>query len=54
VKTQTVRLLDVFVIGPLLLVASARAVSLSRPERIALALTGVATIWYNGRNYLRK
>lgn len=54
IKAQYVRLLDVFVIGPLMIAGGYalddRGSKLAGP---ALALTGVATIVYNGRNYVR-
>lgn len=52
-KTQLIRLIDVFAIGPLMIYAGAKAsTKLSQPVRTALIATGVATIGYNGRNYL--
>jgi len=51
VKTQYVRLIDVFVLGPAMIAA---AVALpQRPVlRAILAVSGVGTIWYNARNYV--
>lgn len=50
-KHQYIRLLDVFFIGPLMIyAASAKAPSAS--VKNMLLLLGVATIVYNGRNYL--
>lgn len=53
-KAQHIRLLDVFMIGPLMIWGG---YALQREgRRVAgpvLALTGVATIYYNGRNYVR-
>lgn len=52
-KTQLIRLIDVVGIGPLMIWAGAKAKSdLSTPVRAALIITGVATIGYNGMNYL--
>ena len=52
VKSQRVRLLDVFVIGPLMIwggyALHDAGRSMSGP---ALALFGLSTIIYNGRNY---
>ena len=51
--TQKIRLLDVFGIGPLMIYAGAKAKSeLSTPVRAGLIVAGVATIGYNGMNYL--
>jgi len=60
-KSQTVRLLDVFVVGPVLVYAGTRfavkggcAVEKHAPGvGMAVAAIGVATVVYNGRNYLR-
>lgn len=52
-KTQKIRILDVFVIGPMMIYGG---LELRRKHRIlgaVLSLFGVATIVYNGRNYLR-
>ena len=52
-KTQLIRLLDVFGIGPLMIYAGYKAdEQLSKTVRAALIVTGVATIGYNGRNFL--
>lgn len=50
-KTQTVRLLDVFLIGPVMIWAAVAPV-VPRSVKLALLIFGVATIVYNGRNYL--
>lgn len=51
-KTQAVRLFDVFVLGPFMVWASGR---LDAPAgaRAFLLLSGVATIVFNGLNFLR-
>jgi hypothetical protein len=51
-KTQMVRLVDVFFIGPLLIYASTFK-ALPSYLRVALLLIGIATIVYNGNNYLK-
>jgi len=53
VKTQNIRLLDVFLLGPLMIYA-ARGARLGDLERAALAAAGVGTILYNWNNYLEK
>lgn len=54
IKTQTIRVLDVFLIGPLMV---AGGIALGRRGNpfwgILLGVSGVATVAYNGRNYLR-
>lgn len=50
-KTQTVRLVDVFALGPFMIWAAQQL----RPRwaRDAMLLSGVLTILYNGANYVR-
>lgn len=52
-KTQTIRLVDVFLLGPLMIAIAQKASGISDAERSALALTGLATIVYNGVNWLK-
>jgi hypothetical protein len=49
---QTVRLIDVFVIAPILIYASGQE-RLSKPMRYAILGIGLATLFYNGHNYLK-
>ena len=49
-KSQTVRLLDVFFIGPYMIWAGGK---LKGPHRELMRALGVATIVYNGVNWLR-
>jgi hypothetical protein len=51
-KTQTVRILDVVVIGPLMSWGGNRLRQDHPLRGLVLAALGAATIWYNGRNYL--
>ena len=51
VKAQGIRLLDVFLIGPLMVVGGSRS-SLTEPWRTLLVVSGVLTMLYNGANYL--
>lgn len=48
-KTQFVRLVDVFVVGPVIVMA---ATETEGTLRTLLLITGAATISFNGRNYL--
>lgn len=50
-KTQAVRLVDVFALGPFMVYAACKE-KLSTPERITLGLAGLATMLYNGKNFL--
>ena len=50
-KTQLVRLLDVFVFGPLMILGGQQQPS--KYFRTALTLIGVGTIVYNGLNYIK-
>jgi len=50
-KSQDVRLLDVFVLGPFMLYAALKPARMTGLERAALAIAGVATVLYNWQNY---
>jgi hypothetical protein len=50
--TQLIRLADVFLIGPILIYASTFK-TLPAYLRVLLFVIGVATIIYNGRNYIK-
>ncbi len=52
-KSQTVRLIDVFVIAPILIYAGVKYQK-TMPKLLSLSLVaiGVATAVYNGKNYL--
>lgn len=50
-KGQDIRLLDVFVVGPLMIYGGLKT-ELPPAVRIALALLGFGTVVYNGMNYL--
>ncbi len=50
-KTQNVRLVDVFALGPFMIWAASRQ-RLPLPARLVLAASGAATIVFNGRNWL--
>lgn len=51
-KAQSVRLLDVFVFGPVMLWAGLQRGALPPWARHALIALGIGTVVYNGRNYL--
>ena len=50
-KSQNIRLLDVFIIAPILIYAGSKK-ELPKPLRISLYMIGIATAYYNGKNYL--
>jgi len=52
-KPQSVRLYDVFFIGPFLLYAANKK-NLSKVDRATLIGIGIGTILYNGYNYIKK
>lgn len=56
-KGQGVRALDVFVVGPAI-IAGGSIISTHAPDRRALGLlligVGIATILYNGNNWLKR
>ena len=51
-KTQNVRLVDVFALGPFMIWAASTRRRLPLPARLVLAASGAATIVFNGRNWL--
>jgi len=52
-KPQTVRLIDVFVLGPACLAVACGVPMKSKLARAFWAIAGIGTIYYNARNYLR-
>jgi hypothetical protein len=53
IKAQHIRILDVVLIGPLMLWGGWRARNEAPLAGYGLAALGLATIYYNGRNYGR-
>ena len=51
-KSQNIRLIDIFFIAPFLIYVSAKAKGLTPLERNGLLIIGIATLIYNGKNYL--
>lgn len=51
-KSQSVRLVDVFVLGPFMLWAGSQTRGLPEWARAALLVGGLATVLYNAQNYL--
>lgn len=51
-KTQTVRLLDVFLFGPVIMYAGTRK-ELPIWLRLSLLAIGAGTVVYNGLNYMK-
>jgi len=54
VKSQSVRLFDMFVLGPFFVCAGARKSDLPGWMRVGLVIGGAGTVAYNGINYLKK
>lgn len=52
ITVQQLRLVDVFVVAPFCLYVATRP-GLTRPVRIGMAALGIATLLYNGANYLK-
>jgi len=52
-KPQAVRLADVFFIGPFMIYAANKK-NLSKADRATLVGLGIATILYNGYNYIKQ
>lgn len=53
IKPQTVRLLDVFLIGPLMIWGGYAAAYRHRVAGLSLAALGFGTVVYNGYNWFR-
>jgi hypothetical protein len=51
-KSQAIRLIDVFVIAPICVYAGIKAKGLPTIIKYSLIFIGVATFYYNGKNYL--
>jgi hypothetical protein len=54
ISKQQVRLLDVFVVAPFLIYTSTLKGVPSKRIRLSLLVLGVATLVYNGSNYLKE
>ena len=52
-KSQNIRLIDVFIISPFLIYVGNKAEGISSFERNMLYIIGVATLIYNGKNYIK-
>lgn len=50
-KTQVIRLVDMFLLGPFMLYFAYQAKNVTTIEKEILALAGWLTIIYNGSNY---
>ena len=51
-KAQSVRLVDVYLLGPFMVWAAYKSTDLPNWARLTLGISGVATVAYNARNYL--
>jgi hypothetical protein len=51
-KSQQIRLIDVFVIAPICVYAGIKAKSIPKIISYSLVVIGIATFYYNGKNYL--
>jgi len=49
---QIVRLLDVFLIGPLMIYTATQATTIPKIPRYALGMVGVGSMLFNGTNFL--
>lgn len=52
-KSQTIRILDAVLIGPLMMYSGIRTAQQRPLPGYALAFLGAATLLYNGQNWLR-
>ena len=51
-KSQPVRLVDVFLLGPFMIWFGLIATGVSVTFKVIMVISGIATVIYNGRNYL--
>jgi len=51
-KSQNIRMMDVLFIGPLMIYGAYKAKDMHPALRITLAIFGICTIYYNGKNYI--
>ena len=51
-KSQNIRLVDVFFIAPVCVYAGVKAKGIPNWIRVSLVAIGLATFYYNGKNYL--
>ena len=51
-KSQEIRLIDIFVIAPICVYAGIKAKALPKVVNYSLIIIGIATFYYNGKNYL--
>lgn len=52
-KTQSTRLLDVFLLGPFMIWFGASAKGLNDLPKVLMILSGMGTIVYNANNYIK-
>ena len=52
-NVQTIRLIDVFAIAPILIYSGTKESMLPKWVKMSLVVIGIATILYNGTNYLK-
>lgn len=51
-KSQAIRIVDVFVIAPICVYAGLKAKGIPKIINFSLVFIGLATFYYNGKNYL--
>ena len=51
-KSQPVRLVDIFLLGPFMIWFGLIATGVSVTFKVIMVISGIATVIYNGRNYL--
>lgn len=52
-KSQNIRLIDMFFIGPFMIYFASKAKNVNNLERTVMYLLGGATILYNAKNYMK-
>lgn len=52
-KSQRIRLVDMFLLGPFMIWFGIQAQAVPDLAKGVMVISGIATVIYNGRNYLR-
>ena len=51
-QLQAARTVDVLLLGPFMVWFALRATGIPGWAKVAMAFSGLATVWFNGRNYI--
>ena len=51
-ELQAARIMDVLLLGPFMVWFALRATNMPDWAKVTMAFSGLATMWFNGRNYI--